>query len=379
MIPVSEPVLGGREAEYVAECLDTGWISSAAASSRRSKKRGRPTAADGTASPSATARSPCSWPSPPWASARATRSSCRRSRSSRARWRSSTRGRRRCSSTPIPRRGAWMSTRSRRRSPRGRGRSCRSTSTAIRWTWTRSSTWRERHGLAIIEDAAEAHGAEYLSRPRTPSPPGAAAAASATLSCFSFYANKLVTTGEGGMVLTDDERARPAPPLPPQPRFRARAALPPPGARLQLPPDERPGGHRARPGGADRRDRGPQARDRPRGTQPRLAGVGGIRLQPERDWARSVYWMYGLVLDRATGLDARGLADATAGLAAWRRGRSSSACTPAGPPRARAVRRRERIRSPTRSPSRVSTSRPASASPTTRWTQSPAATEEALA
>jgi perosamine synthetase len=28
MIPVSEPVLGGREAEYVAECLATGWISS---------------------------------------------------------------------------------------------------------------------------------------------------------------------------------------------------------------------------------------------------------------------------------------------------------------------------------------------------------------
>ena len=28
MIPVSEPVLGGREAEYVAECLSTGWISS---------------------------------------------------------------------------------------------------------------------------------------------------------------------------------------------------------------------------------------------------------------------------------------------------------------------------------------------------------------
>jgi perosamine synthetase len=58
-------------------------------------------------------------------------------------------------------------------------------------------------GLAVIEDAAEAHGAEYLSG-RDTNPVWRRCGGLGTLSCFSFYANKLVTTGEGGMVVTDD-------------------------------------------------------------------------------------------------------------------------------------------------------------------------------
>jgi perosamine synthetase len=53
----------------------------------------------------------------------------------------------------------------------------------------------ERHGFAVLEDAAEAHGASY--RGRKVGSLGHAAA-------FSFYANKNITTGEGGMVVTDD-------------------------------------------------------------------------------------------------------------------------------------------------------------------------------
>ena len=53
----------------------------------------------------------------------------------------------------------------------------------------------ESSGLVVIEDAAEAHGAEY--RGRRAGSLGAVAA-------FSFYGNKIVTTGEGGMVTTDD-------------------------------------------------------------------------------------------------------------------------------------------------------------------------------
>jgi perosamine synthetase len=51
------------------------------------------------------------------------------------------------------------------------------------------------HGLAVIEDAAEAHGLLYRGRP---------CGGFGTLSTFSFYANKLLTTGEGGMVVTDE-------------------------------------------------------------------------------------------------------------------------------------------------------------------------------
>jgi len=56
------------------------------------------------------------------------------------------------------------------------------------------------HGLHIIEDAAEAHGAECLV-----SGIWRRCGSFGDLSCFSFYANKNITTGEGGMVLTDDD------------------------------------------------------------------------------------------------------------------------------------------------------------------------------
>lgn len=54
----------------------------------------------------------------------------------------------------------------------------------------------ERHGLALIEDSAEALGAEYRGRPvGSHGPP----------CVFGFYPNKQVATGEGGVVLTHDE------------------------------------------------------------------------------------------------------------------------------------------------------------------------------
>jgi perosamine synthetase len=50
--------------------------------------------------------------------------------------------------------------------------------------------------IYLIEDAAEAHGVEIQ---------GGKAGSFGDISTFSFYANKLITTGEGGMVLTNDE------------------------------------------------------------------------------------------------------------------------------------------------------------------------------
>jgi len=54
----------------------------------------------------------------------------------------------------------------------------------------------EKHGIYVIEDAAEAHGALYKGRK---------AGGLGNLNCFSFYPNKNMTTGEGGMITTNDD------------------------------------------------------------------------------------------------------------------------------------------------------------------------------
>jgi dTDP-4-amino-4,6-dideoxygalactose transaminase len=60
-----------------------------------------------------------------------------------------------------------------------------------------------RHGLAVIEDAAQAHGAEYF---------GHRAGSLGDAGCFSFYPGKnLGACGEGGAIVTSDPRS-PAPP-----------------------------------------------------------------------------------------------------------------------------------------------------------------------
>jgi len=53
----------------------------------------------------------------------------------------------------------------------------------------------EEHRIALVEDAAQAHGAEYR---------GQKVGGIGTIGCFSFYATKNMTTGEGGMITTND-------------------------------------------------------------------------------------------------------------------------------------------------------------------------------
>lgn len=53
-----------------------------------------------------------------------------------------------------------------------------------------------KHNIAILEDAAEACGGEYH---------GKKCGSMGLINAFSFYANKIVTTGEGGVLVTSDE------------------------------------------------------------------------------------------------------------------------------------------------------------------------------
>lgn len=54
-----------------------------------------------------------------------------------------------------------------------------------------------KHGLKVVEDCAESHGATFASK---------MTGAFGDAGCFSFYANKILTTGEGGMVVTNSDK-----------------------------------------------------------------------------------------------------------------------------------------------------------------------------
>ena len=54
----------------------------------------------------------------------------------------------------------------------------------------------QQHRLFVVEDAAEAHGALYKGTP---------VGAIGDVGCFSFFGNKIITTGEGGMLTTNDD------------------------------------------------------------------------------------------------------------------------------------------------------------------------------
>lgn len=55
--------------------------------------------------------------------------------------------------------------------------------------------WARRHGLRVVEDAAQAHGALIGARP----------VGTEDVATFSFYATKNISTGEGGVITTDDD------------------------------------------------------------------------------------------------------------------------------------------------------------------------------
>ncbi len=154
----------------------------------------------------------------------------------------------------------------------------------------------EKHGLRIIEDAAEMHGQTCH---------GALCGSFGELSTFSFYPNKHVTTGEGGMIVTDDpvlaERCRSLRNLcfKPEQRF----------VHDELGWNFRMTNLQAAVGLAQL-ERLDEFVDRKRRMgvlySQLLADVAGIQLPlPETDYAQNIYWVYGLVLDDDVSFDAR--------------------------------------------------------------------------
>ncbi len=162
----------------------------------------------------------------------------------------------------------------------------------------------DEYGLAIIEDAAEAHGAEYLSKRNSDHPTWRRCGSFGDLSAFSFYANKLVTTGEGGMVLTDD------PQLAEKARFLRNLCFLPERRfyHEELGFNFRMTNLQAAVGLAqlERIDE-IIASKRWMGQEYtcRLKDIEALQLPVEESWAHNVYWMYGLVLSEEAGMDAR--------------------------------------------------------------------------
>lgn len=153
----------------------------------------------------------------------------------------------------------------------------------------------EKHGLRIIEDAAEMHGQTYKRRP---------CGSFGDISTFSFYPNKHVTTGEGGMVLTDDdhlaERCRSLRNLCFQPKKRF--------VHEELGYNFRMTNLQAALGLAqlERLDEF-VARKRRMGKRytELLSGVDGLDLPLEKtDYAENIYWVYGIVLKDKIPIDA---------------------------------------------------------------------------
>jgi len=154
------------------------------------------------------------------------------------------------------------------------------------------------HDLYVVEDAAEAHGAEYK---------GKKAGGIGDVGCFSFYANKIITTGEGGMVVTNDEEIA----------ERAKSFR-----NLCFPKERRIYLHsevgynyrmtniQAAIGLAqfERIDELAEMRRRNAHLYNEyLEDVKGVCLPVEKKWAKNVYWMYSILIEDEFGMSRDGL------------------------------------------------------------------------
>jgi len=147
----------------------------------------------------------------------------------------------------------------------------------------------EKYNLFVIEDAAEAHGTEYKGRK---------AGSIGDVGCFSFYANKIITTGEGGMVVTSNDK------LADKCRYYRNHCFPLDGPRNYLHKDIGFNYRMTNIQGAiglaqiEKIDEYVKARrTNNKLYQNYLGGLEGISFQPEKQNCKNVYWMNGIIID----------------------------------------------------------------------------------
>ena len=145
----------------------------------------------------------------------------------------------------------------------------------------------KEHGLYMIEDVAEAHGAEYKGRK---------CGSFSDIACFSFYANKVLTTGEGGMCLTNDEK------LAEKIRLLRNMAFGPPESRFvhhEIGFNYRLTNMQAAVGLAQTENANKLVEARRNvGLKYNsfLKDVKELILPVEKDYAKNIYWMYCVIL-----------------------------------------------------------------------------------
>lgn len=148
----------------------------------------------------------------------------------------------------------------------------------------------KKHGLKIIEDAAEAHGATYK---------GKSVGCLGDVGCFSFYGNKILTTGEGGMVVTNNKK------IYDQSRYYKNLCFSLDGPRDYL-HHELGFNYRmtnvAAAIGLAQLEKANELVERRRKNADRyikrLKDVPGLSLPVERGYAKNVYWMFGVVVEK---------------------------------------------------------------------------------
>ncbi len=149
-----------------------------------------------------------------------------------------------------------------------------------------------KYHLWVVEDAAEAHGAEYR---------GKKAGSLGHLSCFSFYANKIITTGEGGMVVTNNDGVAQKARLLKDLAFSTEKRF----LHLSIGFNYRMTNIQAAIGLAQLEKINDLVAARRRNAHyynRLLKDVPGITLPVERKEAKNVYWMYGILIEDEFGL-----------------------------------------------------------------------------